>query len=111
MMRETDLPEEAETVILDANTEVYLRHREDPVRVLCTFCFNREHLENDDPVESFMGIVTSTIRNAINDRTKPLLILSDGAGNKTVLESSEVQGISVQAPSTNTILEAMEGAE
>ena len=108
MIREANIPEGAETVTLDAHVEVYLRHREDPVRLLATFQFQREHLREDAPGDSFLGIVNATVSDALNDRSQPLLYLSDDMGTEVMVETAEVQAVSVHAPETNTILEAME---
>jgi hypothetical protein len=108
LIREPNIPEGAETVTLDVTMEVYLRDRADPLNVVGTFYFQREHLDDDDLVESFMGIVSNTIRSAIFDRSQPLIILSNELGNKFFVELSEVQAISALAPSANTIGDAIE---
>jgi len=107
LIKEPNIPEGAQTVTLDVTLEVYLKNRPDPLNLVGTFYFNRDHLEDDDLVESFMGIVSNTIRSAVMDRSSPLLVLSDSLGNKFFLELNEVQAISALAPDPNTIVEAM----
>jgi hypothetical protein len=111
VIREPNIPEDATKVILDVSMEVYLRGRHDPLQCVGSFYFNREHLDEDDLVESFMGIVTSTFRSAIFDRSAPLVVLSDRNGNKFLIETSEMQAVSVLAPSPKTIGEAIEQSE
>lgn len=91
--------------------EVYLRGRHDPLQCVGSFYFNREHLNEDDPAGSFMGIVATTFRSAIFDRSQPLLILSDRRNNTFLVETSEIQAVSVLAPSPKTIEEAIERSE
>ena len=107
MIKEPNIPEGAQTVTLDVTLEVYLRNRPDPLNLVGTFYFNREHLDDGDLVESFMAIVSNTVRSAITDRSSPLMILSDKRGNKFFVELGEVQAISALAPDPNTIMEVL----
>ena len=111
MIREPNIPDEATRVTLDVQLEVYLRHRTDPLLCLGTFYFSKEHLDDDDLVESFMSIVTNTLRSVSFDRSQPMAVLSDRNGNKFMIETSEMQAVSVLAPTTNTITKAIEEAE
>jgi len=111
MIRENNIPEGATTVTLDCGLEAYLKGRQDPVQFLATFQFNRAHLRDDDLVESFISIVTSTVKSAMHDRTAPLMTLSDGNGNTFMFETGDVQAVSVLAPSPNTISEAIAASE
>jgi hypothetical protein len=107
VLREPDIPEGAETVTLDVAMEVYLRDQSDPIRCIGTFYFQREHLDDDDLVESFMSLVSNTLRSAMYDRSEPLAILSDGLGNKLFFETREVQAVSASAPEVGAILGAI----
>jgi len=108
MIKEPNIPDEALRVTLDVQLEVYLRNRTDPLQCLGTFYFSQEHLDEDDLVESFMAIVTNTLRAVSFDRSQPMAVLSDRNGNKFMIETSEIQAVSVLAPATNTITKAIE---
>jgi len=110
-MREPNIPDEAQRVTLDVELEVYLRYREDPLRVVGTFYFSQEHLHEDDLVESFMAIVANTLKSVHLDRAQPLAVFSDGPGNKFVIEAGEIQAVSALAPSANSIMKAIEGED
>ena len=111
MIKEPNIPDEAQRVTLDVQLEVYLRERTDPLLCLGTFYFNKDHLDDEDLIESFMSIVSNTFRSAIFDRSQPLVILSDRNGNKFLIETSEMQAVSVLAPTTNTIVKAIKDSE
>lgn len=111
MIRENNIPEGAATVTLDCGLEAYMRGRNDPIHFLATFQFNREHLRDDALVESFVSIVTSTVKTALFDRTSPVMTMSDGKGNTVMLETADVQAISLLAPEPNTITEAIAASD
>ncbi len=104
MMREPDLPSGAITVTIDVTMEVYLKDRQDPISYIGTFFFNRDHLNEDALLESFMSIVTRTLRSVIDDRSETMFILSDVRSNKFLILTDEIQAISILAPSEETIL-------
>lgn len=111
MIKEPNIPEGAQTVTLDVQLEVYLRRKETPLMLIGTFYFNREHLADEEPVESFMAIVANTIRHAMYDRSQPVMILSDEKGNKFFVELADVQALSALAPSAATIRKAITRSE
>jgi len=107
MMREPNIPEDASAVIIDVGMELYLRHRPDPLHILGTFQFNVEHLDPDDLLESFMGIVTQTLKSVMNSKDEQRFILSDRLANKFMVETAEIQSISLLAPSVETVQQAV----
>lgn len=108
MMRENDIPEDAQRVTIDLGMEVYLRHRPDPINLVGTFQFGAHHLDPEDLLESFMTIVTHTVKNVMNSRDEHRFVLSDRNANKFVIETSEIQAMSLLAPSTETITKAVQ---
>jgi hypothetical protein len=115
-MRETGIPEGAPTVTLDLQMLVYVRGREDPINFLGSFCFQRAHLEEEvdddgDPTtarKSFMDIAGNTVKSVLLDRSAPLAVLSDRNESMFIIQTDEIQGVSLLAPAPNTIMDAME---
>lgn len=108
MMREPNVPDDASVVVIDVGMEVYLRHRPDPIHVLGTFQFNLDHLDQEDLLESFMGIVTQTCKSVMNSKDDLRFVLSDRNSNKFMIETAEIQGISLLAPSLDTLKQAVD---
>lgn len=108
MMREPNIPDDVKQVIIDVGMEIYLRHRPDPINLIGTFQFGVHHLDSDDLLESFMGIVTHTVKGVMNSKEDHRFVLSDRHSNKFVIETAEIQAMSLLAPSVETISEAVQ---
>jgi hypothetical protein len=111
MMREPQIPDDAQVVTIDVGMEIYLRQRPDPLHILGTFQFNASHLDHDDLLESFMAIVTHTCKNVLNSKDELRFVLSDRNANKFIIEAEEIQAISLLAPSLETIVKAVEDSK
>lgn len=109
MMRERGNKDEAtETFIIDLWQEIYLRGRDEPVRVNTTFELQKEGIDKDEPVASVMSFATSHLMSTIDVVREHRYMLSDRAHNKFVWLTDEIQGVSILAPSEETVLRAME---
>ena len=109
MLRDRGNPEAENTVSVDVQYEVYLLHREEPVRIVATFDLNPEHLREDNFLEDFMQIASNHILQTIDVVREHRLIFSDSHFNKSFFLTDHVQGISILAPSEETLRAILEG--
>jgi 1,2-phenylacetyl-CoA epoxidase PaaB subunit len=100
--------EEDETFAIDVAEEVYLKGREEPVRVNTTFELRKDSINRETPVEDVMGMATSHCLATFDVRAEHRYILSDQRHNKFIFLTDEVQGVSILAPDESTVLEALE---
>jgi len=107
-MIEPNIPDGAQRVTIDVAVEVYLKGHQESFRCIGTFQFNRLHLDEENPLEHTMGIITHTLVESINDRRQPDIILSDQNANKFLVESDEIQAVSIMAPSMERFLQMLE---
>ena len=108
MMRETGIDETATVIQVDVSAEVYLRHKEDPLHLLLTFCLSSDHLtEAEDPVERFMEIAQETVNEPWNLKSSRF-ILSNDKWDKYIIDTSEIQAVTLHAPALDDIMRKLE---
>lgn len=109
MLKDRSSPGADNTVAVDVQYEIYLLHREEPVRIVATFDLNPDHLSEDNLLEDFMHIASNHILQTIDVVREHRLIFSDSHYNKSFFLTDHVQGISILAPSEETLRNTMEG--
>lgn len=110
MIRERNSPDpDSETMVVNVSYEVYLKGREDPVRAVGCFEVRKDAISPEDPVESFMEIVSRHCLSTIDVVREHRFMLSDQLFNKSFFLTDHIQGISVAAPSESLLKELLQG--
>lgn len=102
-MYESDMTDETPKIKVDVTMEIYLQGKDDPIRPVITFCFDRTRLEEGNELSSFMNIATLTLKEIWDRKSEPWFILSDRLFNKFVIPTDQVQGVSILAPDSSLI--------
>ena len=102
--------EEEVKITITILEEFYLRYREDPVRVNVTYEIPVNLLEEGDEVADVMSVALSQLLSTIDVVREHRIIRSDGHNNKFVFLTDEVQGVSILAPTEETVMKAIEEA-
>ena len=96
------------TFTIDVEQEVYLRNRDEPVRVNTTFELLKESIDKDEPVVSVMNFATHHLLNTIDVVKEHRYMLSDSRHNKFIFLTDQIQAVSILAPDEKTISAALE---
>ena len=100
--------ENEETFVIDLEQEIYLRYRDEPLRVNTTFELLKESINTDEPVASVVNFATHHLMNTIDVVREHRYMLSDGRHNKFVFMTDDIQAVSILAPDEATVTSAME---
>jgi hypothetical protein len=108
MMKERGNNTDAETFTIDLAQEIYLRGREEPMRINSTFEIRKETLTEGHEIEDLMSIATTHLLATIDVVREHRYILSDRRFNKFISLTDEIQAVSILAPDEDTLFQALE---
>lgn len=97
-----------ETFTIDLSQEFYLKERDEPIAVNSTYEIRKDVLDEGQEMEDLMGIATQHLLATIDVVGEHRHILSDGAQNKFVFFTDQIQAVSILAPSKETLMSALE---
>lgn len=103
-----DTEADTDVVALDISYELYLKHRDDPVRVLATFEIERANFTSGSELETLIEFAFNHVRTVVDLREQHRFIVSDRMLNKSVFMADQIQGYSILAPERATVLKALE---
>ena len=109
MMKDRNNPEQTDVVAIHVMYEIYLKQRQEPVQVAATFAVNREHIRTETILEDFMQLATQHVLATVDVVSEHRIIFSDDHYNKFIFLTEEIQGISILAPTEETLLALVEG--
>lgn len=97
-----------ETFVQTITYEVYLKGRDEPIAVNGTFELRKDMLEDGKELEGMMQVALNHLLATVDVVREHRFTLSDERYNKFVFMTEEIQGVSILAPSRESLMQALE---